>query len=201
MHSGALEQAVHRQGSDSARAYLAHSGGDVEMLLTIIERTSPQLGWGTWRFEADGERLRLEVRNSPFAHAFGPSEQPVCHAVKGMLRGLADLWLGRPAQSSERQCSAQHHASCAFEARAAQALRGARGVPSSRRRPGRSRAAEGRSYREVIRPSCGLGVHRLDRPLECVQPSIGAQTITAPSWDFSWEQLGTATRHGLRKSR
>ena len=94
-------------------------GGDVEMLLTIIERTSPQLGWGTWRFEADGDRLRLEVHNSPFAHSFGPSEQPVCHAVKGMLRGLADLWLGRPAQSSELQCSAQHHATCTFEARAA----------------------------------------------------------------------------------
>jgi uncharacterized protein len=116
---GALEQAVHQQGSDSARAYLAHSGGDVEMLLTIIERTSPQLGWGTWRFEADGDRLRLEVHNSPFAHSFGPSEQPVCHAVKGMLRGLADLWLGCPAQSNELQCSAQHHATCTFEARAA----------------------------------------------------------------------------------
>ncbi len=116
---GALEQAVHQQGSDSARAYLAHSGGDVEMLLTIIERTSPQLGWGTWRFEAAGDSLRLEVHNSPFAHSFGPSEQPVCHAVKGMLRGLADLWLGCPAQSNELQCSAQHHATCTFEARAA----------------------------------------------------------------------------------
>jgi predicted hydrocarbon binding protein len=116
---GALEQAVHQQGSDSARAYLAHGGGDVDMLLAIIERTAPQLGWGSWRFEADGDTLRLEVHNSPFAHAFGPSEQPVCHAVKGMLRGLADLWLGGPAQSVELQCAAQHHAACTFEARAA----------------------------------------------------------------------------------
>ena len=113
---GALEQAVHQQGSDSARAYLAHSGGDVDALLRIIERTSPQLGWGTWRFEADGDRLRLQVHNSPFAQAFGSSEQPVCHAVKGMLRGLADLWLGRAAQSVELQCMAQHHANCTFEA-------------------------------------------------------------------------------------
>lgn len=116
---GALEQAVHQQGSDSARAYLAHGGGDVQMLLATIERTSPQLGWGIWRFEADGDRLRLEVHNSPFAHAFGASEQPVCHAVKGMLRGLADLWLGCPAQSDELRCSAQHHETCIFEARAA----------------------------------------------------------------------------------
>ena len=29
---GALEQAVHQQGSDSARAYLTHSGGDVDAL-------------------------------------------------------------------------------------------------------------------------------------------------------------------------
>ena len=116
---GALEQAVHQQGSDSARAYLAHGGGDVDMLLTLIERTAPQLGWGTWRFAADGDTLCLEVHNSPFGQAFGPSEQPVCHAVKGMLRGLAELWLGGPAQSVELQCAAQHHAACTFEARAA----------------------------------------------------------------------------------
>ena len=121
----ALEQAVHQQGSDSARAYVAHGGGDVEVLLTIIERTAPQLGWGNWRFEADGERLRLDVQNSPFAQSFGPSELPVCHAVKGMLRGLADLWLGRRAHSVELQCTAQDHATCTFEARPATPTAGA----------------------------------------------------------------------------
>lgn len=114
----ALEQAVHQQGSDSARAYLAQGGG-AEALLITIERTAPQLGWGTWRFQTDGERLRLEVDNSPFAHGFGASEQPVCHAIRGMLRGLADLRLGRPAQSAEVQCLAQGHAHCVFEAQPA----------------------------------------------------------------------------------
>ena len=121
----ALEQAVHQQGSDSARAYVAHGGGDVEALLTIIECTAPQLGWGNWRFEADEERLRLEVQNSPFAQSFGPSEQPVCHAVRGMLRGLADLWLGRQTQSVELQCTAQNHVSCMFEALPATPVAGA----------------------------------------------------------------------------
>ncbi|MCW5303979.1 hypothetical protein D8B29_13355 [Verminephrobacter eiseniae] len=78
---------MHRQGSDSARAYLAHSGGDVEMLLTIIERTSPQLGSGTWRFEADGDRLRLE--SSPPHHGISHGSnrvQPlvmICESLDG----------------------------------------------------------------------------------------------------------------------
>jgi predicted hydrocarbon binding protein len=112
----ALEQAVHQQGSDSARAYVVHGGGDVGTLLETIERTAPQLGWGRWQLQADGERLRLEVRNSPFAHAYGKSLAPVCHGIKGMLRGLADLKLGSPATSVEVHCAAQGRATCLFEA-------------------------------------------------------------------------------------
>jgi predicted hydrocarbon binding protein len=117
----ALEEAVHAQGSDSARAYLAQAGGDGDALLASIERTAPQLGWGRWQFEASGERLRLEVRNSPFAQGFGPSETPVCHAVRGMLRGVADLRLGRASRSLELRCASQGHASCLFEALAIEA--------------------------------------------------------------------------------
>jgi len=115
----ALEQAVHQQGSDSARAYLAHDKGDLEALLATIVATAPQLGWGRWQLEKETGRLQLTVRNSPFAHGYGASAAPVCHGIRGMLRGVADLWLGRAAISVEVQCAAQGHAACLFEACAA----------------------------------------------------------------------------------
>lgn len=113
----ALGDSVCRQGGDSARAYLAHGGGDRHALLQTLQNTAPQLGWGVWRFEHGPQWLRLVVHNSPFAHGHGPAEHPVCHAINGMLQGVAGLWFGQDSVSSERQCEAQGAPSCVFEAR------------------------------------------------------------------------------------
>lgn len=112
-----LGDAVCRQGGDSARAYLAHGGGDRVALLQTMEKTAPQLGWGVWRFEHGPGWLRLVVHNSPFAHGFGHSEHPVCHAINGMVQGVAGLWFDQDCRSSELQCEAQGAPCCIFEAR------------------------------------------------------------------------------------
>jgi predicted hydrocarbon binding protein len=112
----AFEDGVYRQGSDSARAYRAAGGGDVRALLATIERTAPQLGWGRWSFTVEPRRLRLTVDNSPFAHAHGPSDEPVCRAIGGMLRGLAEMWFDEPAAARETTCAAAGQARCTFEA-------------------------------------------------------------------------------------
>jgi predicted hydrocarbon binding protein len=113
----ALEASIYQQGSDSARAYLAHGGGDLPTLLETLQDTAPQLGWGRWRFEAEAARLRLEVDNSPFAQGFGHSDEPVCHAIRGMLRGLAGIWFGCDCVSRELHCAAQgRQGHCSFEA-------------------------------------------------------------------------------------
>ena len=93
--------------------------GDLDALLATIVATAPQLGWGCWQLEKEPGRLRLTVRNSPFAHGYGASAGPVCHGIRGMLRGVAELWLGQAATSAELQCAAQGHAACLFEAGAA----------------------------------------------------------------------------------
>ncbi len=116
----ALEASVFEQGSDSARAYRA-MGGDGAALLGVIEAAAPELGWGRWQFERNGETLRLSVRNSPFAAGFGPSSAPVCAAIAGMTRAVAALVFERSAQARETHCAAMGGKICLVEARPGEA--------------------------------------------------------------------------------
>jgi predicted hydrocarbon binding protein len=113
----AFTESIVEQGSDSARAYRAMGDQDAATLLDTIAATAPQLGWGRWRFNADSDLIRLEVRNSPFAAGFGPAEHPVCHAIVGMLRAVGGIALGRPVIARETACAAMGADICRFEAR------------------------------------------------------------------------------------
>ena len=61
--------------------------------------------------------IRLEVRNSPFAAGFGPSPNPVCHAIVGMVRAVSGLIFDAPVTATEIQCTATGAPTCRFEAR------------------------------------------------------------------------------------
>ena len=113
----ALEDAVFEHGSDSARAYRDSGAGTARDLVDIIERTAPQLGWGRWLFKIEPGCLRLEVRNSPFAIGYGPTTEPVCHAIKGMLRAVAELTLSTVCEVRESTCFACDGNDCSFAAR------------------------------------------------------------------------------------
>ncbi len=112
----ALQDSVFEQGSDSARAYQA-MGGTGDALMGVIEASAPELGWGRWHFTREGDVLKLEVRNSPFAVGFGSSTTPVCAAIAGMVRAVATLVFERPATAQEVQCAAMGHETCRFEAK------------------------------------------------------------------------------------
>jgi predicted hydrocarbon binding protein len=111
----AFAASVTECGARSAARYLASDGGD---LLATIEATSPQLGWGTWRFSraATGE-LNLEVENSPFAHGYGTSAQAVCAPITGMLVAVAAIVFDAPAQAAEHVCASAGGTVCRFSAR------------------------------------------------------------------------------------
>lgn len=109
----ALQASIFEQGSHSARAYVAHAD-TTEELMTIIPATAADLGWGRWNLTRAGDSLLLEVAFSPFADGFGPSESPVCHAITGMLQGIAGILTGRPARARETECAAMGAARCRF---------------------------------------------------------------------------------------
>lgn len=112
----ALKASIAEQGGDSARAYMA-MGGSGDTLLATIEETAPMLGWGRWTISRNGQTLRLDVENSPFAKGYGASPKPVCHAVVGMLEAVSAIVLGAPVIARETTCAATGAARCEFEAR------------------------------------------------------------------------------------
>ncbi len=109
----AFAASVAEHGGRSAKNYRAENP---EHLLPNLASKASQLGWGSWRFERQGESIVLTVQNSPFAQGFGNAEQPVCAPIAGMLQAVASLVLGTEAAARETSCAATGGAACVFRA-------------------------------------------------------------------------------------
>lgn len=113
----AFAASVTEHGARSAAHYLARGGNAADILATI-EATAPQLGWGVWQFSrAEAGTLRLEVKNSPFAHGYGASPAAVCAPITGMLSAVAAIVFDTPVEAEEDLCAAAGGAICRFSAR------------------------------------------------------------------------------------
>jgi predicted hydrocarbon binding protein len=120
----AFAASAREQGGDSLRAYAASLGDDPRALLDATAAAAADLGWGRWSFRLDGERLHLEVANSPFAHGFVAASAaappaPVCAPIRGLLEAAAALAFGGEAAAEETACAALGHRCCEFVARRA----------------------------------------------------------------------------------
>ena len=114
----AFGRSVATRGADSLRAYADEPGVDSDALQRAVESAAASLGWGRWRLAREGGSLELEVRNSPFAAAASPDAGPACHAIAGMLQGLAGIVLGGTASARETSCAcATGDGRCRFTAR------------------------------------------------------------------------------------
>jgi predicted hydrocarbon binding protein len=113
----ALARSAAEHGGDSARRYLASTGGDKAALLAMIVKTAAELGWGSWRFTGQSAtRLALEVAESPFAAGYGKADTEVCAPIAGMLQAVASLALGAECEARETECRARGAALGGFEA-------------------------------------------------------------------------------------
>lgn len=111
----ALADSTVRYGSKSAEHYQRMGAAEPDRLITVIEGTAPQLGWGRWRFKRTGERsFELQVSNSPFAAGFGRAEAPVCAGIAGMFTAVLGLVLGPRAEAREVECAAMGAERCRF---------------------------------------------------------------------------------------
>ena len=63
---------------------------------------------------SDREELVFKVLDSPFAEVYGPSTQPVCYTILGVLRGVAMTLFDKPAHGAEVQCAAKGDNCCRF---------------------------------------------------------------------------------------
>jgi predicted hydrocarbon binding protein len=84
--------------------------GSVAFLLT-------ESGWGTFTVEMmnfEGRELVFKVEESPFPEVYGPSIQPVCHLVQGLLQGVALAVFDVETTGMEVQCAAKGDTCCRF---------------------------------------------------------------------------------------
>jgi len=110
----ALADSILEHGGRSAKMYQSMDLGlgedEARKLLSVIEGTAPELGWGRWSFARDDAgSLTLSVGNSPFVAGFGDSEVPVCAGALGMFAAVSSLVLGRElstADVEEHSCAA-----------------------------------------------------------------------------------------------
>lgn len=107
----ALATSAERNGGRSVRAYAdatdAPDNAQALALLATLCDTAAGLGWGRWRIvRHDATGFEIVVRNSPFAQGHGPSTQPVCAPIVGILRSTAPLLFPHPATVLETVCAA-----------------------------------------------------------------------------------------------
>jgi len=119
-----------QHGGASLAAYFASVGEDADALLVATAAAAADLGWGRWSFAREGDRLRLVVMDSPFAHGFvaasgGAAPEPVCAPICGLLAAAAKLVLGGAAagdpakgaiEACELACAASGGSRCEFVA-------------------------------------------------------------------------------------
>ncbi len=101
----------------SARKYKEIHGFRDEEILDFMVRMGSQIGWGVFHlalFDPVAESICIEVRNSPFAEAYGKASEGVCHLIRGVVSGLATAIFGKNSTASETNCIAKGDEKCSF---------------------------------------------------------------------------------------
>lgn len=111
----ALERSAFRRAQASFLKYVDTERFAAEDLLAGTFRVAATLGWGIWTQQRPEQGLRMiHVNNSPFALGHGPSNDPVCAAITGVLRAVTLIAFGVESQVVEIACAAQGAAECLF---------------------------------------------------------------------------------------
>jgi len=105
-------------GSLSSKRYCeVFKFSDKEIVRFMLEMGA-QIGWGRFeleRFDSIKKYLSVKVYHSPFAEAYGVSEKPVCHFIRGVMGGLGSVVFSKEIQSQELYCLAKGDQFCQFE--------------------------------------------------------------------------------------
>ncbi len=106
-------------GGEIKRLRQAAPEAGVQDLAAMLCQHATALGWGEWRLEAVSEEERgvmVRVTRSPFAEAYGQSDEPVCHLLAGAVAGLTESLFYVPAACTELHCLTQGADDCQFSA-------------------------------------------------------------------------------------
>ncbi len=112
-----MTETAEGDGAFLASRYRDVFGYPPEQVLTAVSYMLSESGWGAMSVEMahfEGEELVFKVLDSPFAEVYGPSIQPICYTLLGVLRGVAMTLFDKPAEGGEVQCAAKGDDCCRF---------------------------------------------------------------------------------------
>ena len=104
-------------GSLSAQKYKALHSFSAHEVIEFMMSMGSQIGWGHFsrvRYDPTKKYLCIAVADSPFARAYGPSSQSVCHLIRGVLAGMASVLFGGECRADEMECQAKGDEVCRF---------------------------------------------------------------------------------------
>jgi predicted hydrocarbon binding protein len=88
-----------------------------DQVLGAVNFVLSESGWGSVSSEMvnlEGRELVFKILGSPFADAYGPSTQSVCHTALGVFRGVAMALFDAESSGMEVQCTAKGDTCCRF---------------------------------------------------------------------------------------
>ncbi|MFQ6016192.1 MAG: V4R domain-containing protein [Anaerolineae bacterium] len=107
-------------GALSSKRYKEVFGYSNEEIVSFMCGMGAEIGWGKFRLDKldmETKEMIIEVQNSPFAEAYGPSDSGVCHMIRGVMAGMGAGIFGGDVQSEETRCVAKGDLVCRFEVR------------------------------------------------------------------------------------
>ncbi len=107
-------------GSLSARKYREVFGHSEEETVRFMIQMGREIGWGFFDLDELNVRERtlvIRLNHSPFAQAYGASDHPVCHMIRGVFAGLGEEIFQTPVVAEETQCEAEGDPFCRFTIR------------------------------------------------------------------------------------
>ena len=112
-----FSQSAALEGSALASRFRDVFGYPPEQVVATVAFVLTESGFGSVTCEMmnlEGRELVFKILECPFADCYGPSTQPVCHAVLGLLRGVAMTVFESEASGMEVQCAAKGDTCCRF---------------------------------------------------------------------------------------
>jgi len=100
----ALFSSVREFGGRSASNYNQTA---TRPLIEVVAETAPDLGWGLWQVERDGDTVSVTVTDSPFTVVAEPSDVPLCAPITGMLSAVGAIMGAASTVAEETVCAAR----------------------------------------------------------------------------------------------
>ncbi|RTZ90732.1 MAG: hypothetical protein DSY91_06005 [Deltaproteobacteria bacterium] len=105
------------KGTSLTAKKLLDAGMSPGKCLEEMFKMGAYLGWGRFEIierDENGSRVEITIKGSPFAGAYGVSEQPVCAILCGALAGIFSTLKGTLYTCSETMCCAAGDTHCHF---------------------------------------------------------------------------------------